>query len=244
MVLTKESLYFFISKFSKRSQLSVCSEPANIPVYQLSIDQSLVEEVPKVPQSPIVVNAVQNITTLSVETTSSDEKTVQIKRPTTLVLDCNRVDPVASTSECKSTTAQIENSIEKSSIRQIPKTLFRSNSSSLHKRPIVSFVPSATTSAGNKYKLSSELDQIFVISSCRSINDAVAATAIDADADDNYDSIEVIDERRMKNMPKSDRARLYKSNTFICEEYYTNEQLACVMDPDTAKEIIIEEKRE
>lgn len=206
-------------------------------MYQLSIDQSLVEEVPKVPQSPIVVNTVQNITTLSVETTSSDEKTVQIKRPTTLVLDCNRVDSVASTSECKSTTAQIENSIEKSSIRQIPKTLFRSNSSSLHKRQ-------TTTSAGNKYKLSSELDQIFVISSCRSINDAVAATAIDADVDDNYDSIEVIDERRMKNMPKSDRARLYKSNTFICEEYYTNDQLACVMDPDTAKEIIIEEKRE
>lgn len=200
------------------------------------------EEVPKVPQSPIVVNKVQKLTTLSsVETTTtSDEKSVQIRRPTTLVLDCNRVDPVASTSECKSTTAQIENKVEKSSIRKMPKTLFRSNSSSLHKRQS-SFVPSAATSAGNKYKLSSELDQIFVISSCRSNIDA--ATATDA-ADDNYDSIEVIDERRMKNMPKSDRARLYKSNTFICEEYYTNEQLACVMDPDTAKEIIIEEKRE
>lgn len=220
-------------------------------MYQLSIDQSLAEEEPKVPQSPNVVNTAQKSTTLSVETTTTcDEQSVQIKRPTTLVLDCNRVDPVvASTSacknECKSTTAQIENTTEKSSsIRQIPKTLFRSNSSSLHKRQST-FVPAATTSAGNKFKLSSELDQIFVISSSRSSNDGAAITDGDDDDHDNYDSIEVIDERRMKNMPKSDRARLYKSNTFICEEYYTNEQLACVMDhTDTTKDIIIEEKRE
>lgn len=216
-------------------------------MYQLSIDQSLVEEVPKVPKSPKLVNTAQKSTTLSVDTTTSDEQSVQIKRPTTLVLDCNRVDPVvASTSvslnEMKSTTAaQIETiaSTENSTVRQIPKPLFRSNSSSLHKRQST-FVPAATTSASNKFKLSSELDQIFVISSSRSSNDATTA---DVD-DDNYDSIEVIDERRMKNMPKSDRARLYKSNTFICEEYYTNEQLACVMDTDTTKETIIEEKRE
>lgn len=257
------------SKF-RRSQLSVCSEPANIPVYQLSIDQSLVEEVPKVPQSPNVVNTSQKSATLSVEmtttmpktTAASDEQSVQIRRPTTLgIVDCNRVDPVvvASTStECTTskatTSAQIESSAEKaaSSGRQMSKPLFRSNSSSLHKRPST-FVPAATTSAGNKFKLSSELDQIFVISSSsssRSNNDDASASASVTTAgggdDDNYDSIEVIDERRMKNMPKSDRARLYKSNTFICEEYYTNEQLACVMDTTTesAKETIIEEKRE
>ncbi|XP_055309368.1 uncharacterized protein LOC129573125 isoform X2 [Sitodiplosis mosellana] len=246
-----------------KSQLSVCSEPANIPVYQLSIDQTLAEEVvPKVPQSPNVVNKVQISTTLSVETTTttSDEQSVQIKRPTTLgILDCNRVDPVvvASTSnECTTTTTtattsvQIENPAEKpsSSVRQIPKTLFRSNSSSLHKREST-FVPAATTSAANKFKLSSELDHIFVISTSRSNNDGTFASVSAAGDDENYDSIEVIDERRMKNMAKSDRARLYKSNTFICEEYYTNEQLACVMDTTTtiiepAKETIIEEKRE
>lgn len=238
-------------------------------MYQLSIDQSLVEEVPKVPISPNVVNTSQKSTTLSVEmttttatktTTEIDEQSVQIKRPTTLgIVDCNRVDPVvvASTStECTTskaaTSAQIEISTEKStsSGRQISKPLFRSNSSSLHKRQST-FVPAATTSAGNKFKLSSELDQIFVISSssrsnidCTSASAPVAAAT--GDDDENYDSIEVIDERRMKNMPKSDRARLYKSNTFICEEYYTNEQLACVMDTtiESAKETIIEEKRE
>lgn len=227
----------------------MCSEPANIPIYQLSIDQSLTEEVPKVPKSPIVVNTTQKSTIKSVETstaavavaatTSDEQSAVQLKRPTTLVLDCNRVDPaVASTSGCAiksdSKTAPIESVIGKQLNRKSHNTkiLFRSNSSSLHKRQST-FVPAATTSASNKFKLSSELDQIFVISSNRPSNTD----------DDDYDSIDVIDERRMKNMPKSDRARLYKSNTFICEEYYTNEQLACVMDADS-KETTIDEKRE
>lgn len=233
-------IFFFIISWIYRSQLSVCSEPANIPVYQLSIEHSLAEKVPKVPKSPNVVDTKSTI--LSAETTC-DEQSVQLKRPTTLVLDCNRVDPiVASTSAFKTENKMRithENSTEKPSTRQIPKTLFRSNSSSLHKR-ISTFVPAATTSAGNKFKLSSELDQIFVISNNRSNNANNTAT----NEDDSYDSIEVIDERRMKNMPKSDRARLYKSNTFICEEYYTNEQLACVMDTKETKETIIEEKRE
>lgn len=69
-------------------------------------------------------------------------------------------------------------------------------------------MPIASAASNTKYKLSSELDQIYFISSNKD--------------DDNYDSIEVIDERRMKNLPKSEKARLYKSNTFICEEYYTN----------------------
>lgn len=219
-----------------RSQLSVRSEPANIiPVNQLLIEQSLTKDEPKVPQSYILVENGNHQSTISLETTS-DEQSVQIKRPTTLLLDCNRVDPVvASTSACKNENMKSSNgnSIENSSTRHVPKTLFRSNSSSLHKRSST-FVPAATTLAGNKFKLSSELDKIFVISGNRPNNAE----------DDNYDSIEVIDERRMKNMPKSDRARLYKSNTFICEEYYTNEQLACVMDTDTKESIQIEEKRE
>lgn len=160
---------------------------------------------------------------------TKEEQTVQIKRPTTLVLTCNHVTDETLAYEGNQT---VENSSEEASTQQsrISKTLFRSNSSSLHKRKS-RFVPAATTSASDKFKLSSELDQIFVICSNRPNN-------LD---DDNYDSIEVIDERRMKNMPKSDRARLYKSNTFICEEYYTNEQLACVIDVET-KEAIIEEK--
>ncbi|XP_031636980.1 uncharacterized protein LOC116349598 isoform X2 [Contarinia nasturtii] len=219
-----------------KSQLSVCSEPANIPIYQLSIEHSLAEEEPKVPQSPIVVDT----TTLTTEMTS-EEQSVQPKRPTTLVLDCNRVNSSVFKNETKMRIVSNEKSIEKPSTRQIPKTLFRSNSSNLHKR-ISTFVPAATTSASNKFKLSSELDQIFVISSNRSIN--TATNNAGTTEDDSYDSIEVIDERRMKNMPKSDRARLYKSNTFICEEYYTNEQMACVLDTKETKETIIEEKRE
>lgn len=158
--------------------------------------------------------------------TSSAEQTVQIKRPTTLVLDCNRVDIAVNDDDPKDMS-------EKPSTR-LPsqKPLFRSNSSGLHKR-LSTFVPVATSSATNKFRLSSELDQIFVISSSQPSN---------AD-DDNYDSIKVIDERRMKNMPKSDRARLYKSNTFICEEYYANEQIACTIDAD-AKETVVEEKQE
>lgn len=155
-----------------------------------------------------------------------EEQTGPIKRPTTLVLACNHVEGVTEGTLAYDGNQIVENSSEVVSIQQsrISKTLFRSNSSSLHKRKS-RFVPAATTSASDKFKLSSELDQIFVICSDRP----------------NIDDIEVIDERRMKNMPKSDRARLYKSNTFICEEYYTNEQLACVIDVDT-KEAIVEEK--
>lgn len=140
-------------------------------------------------------------------TTISEEQSLPIKRPTTLVLDCNRVDTfIPNTSIKKNANKQAnEDTCESASIQQtrISKPLFRSNSSSLHKRQST-FVPAATTSSSSKFKLSCELDQIFVISSNRPSN-------ID---DDNYNSIEVIDERRIKNM--KDRAKLYKSNTFIC----------------------------
>lgn len=187
------------------------------------------------PQSPIIINEMQNSTTLSIETTSG-EQSMQLKRPSTLVLDCNRVDPVlASTSAYKNKILSNDNVIENPSLRHVSKTLLRCNSSSLHKGQNT-FVPATTTSAANKFKLNSELDQIFVISRNR--------PNASADEDDNYDSIEVIDERRMKNMPKSEQARLYKSNTFICDEYYTNEQLASAMNTETKEQIIIEEKRE
>lgn len=191
----------------------MCSEPANLPPYQLSIDQSLPEELPKPPTPP--------------PQTSGE----QAKRPTSLVLKCNRIESTkaasATTSSTTTTNAIINEQTDAKQQEAIKKILYRSNSSSLHKRPS-SFVPAATTSANDKFRLSSELDKIFVISSNR-------PTALTAD-DENYDSIEVIDERRMKNMPKSDRARLYKSNTFICEEYYTNEQLADVIGAETTND--------
>lgn len=193
-------------------------------VCQISVDQS--EDVPKVPTPPPSPKDKLN--------TIIDERSIQIKRPTTLVLNCNRVDATDTITTLNKQSIELTDgrpSLLKS--KQLQKQLYRSNSSSLHKRSS-SFVPSATTSAGQKFKLSSELDEIFVISNNN------RPTNPD---DENYDSIEVIDERRMKNMPKSDRARLYKSNTFICEEYYTDEQLAGVIDAETS-EIIFEEKRE
>lgn len=145
-------------------------------------------------------------------------KFFQISRPTTLMLDCHSLNK---TEQRKI----VEEKDEAATVHEKQmKTLFRSNSSNLHKRQST-FVPAATTPSRNKFKLSSELDHIFVISNNRSSNTD----------DDNYDSIEVIDERRMKNMPKSDRARLYKSNTFICEEYYRNEPSSNVYDDEKAE---------
>lgn len=205
-VLLHLKIKFPILKTFYRSQLSICSEPAHIPVHQLSADHS--DVMPIVPN----VSNVEKKSAVEMKRASAD-KSPQMKRPSTLVLDCNRVETTLCVKNINKQTIGEANSQQ----RATQKTLFRSNSSSLHKRSS-SFVPVVTTSASNKFKLSSELDQIFVISSNRSNNVE----------DENYDSIQVIDERRMKNMPKSDRARLYKSNTFICEEYYTDKPLTSV----------------
>lgn len=154
--------------------------------------------------------------TLDEETsTISEEQSLHIKRPTTLVLDCNRVDTFIPTATIMKNAIKpvTEDTCDSASVQQtrISKPLFRSNSSSLHKRQST-FVPAATTSSSRKFQLSCELDQIFVISSNRPSN-------ID---DDNYNSIEVIDERRIKNM--KDRAKLYKSNTFICASSETTNE--------------------
>lgn len=154
------------------------------------------------PNLPNVEKIAQQITE-----ESASEQSLQLKRPTTLVLDCNRMETFApGTSSKKNVIKQATCSTSDDATVQPArptKPLFRSNSSSLHKRQST-FVPAATSAGSSKFKLSCELDQIFVISSNRPSN-------ID---DDNYDSIEVIDERRMKNM--KDRAKLHKSNTFIC----------------------------
>lgn len=195
--------------------MSVCSEPANLSIYQSSAENCFLKMSPTVPQSSNVVGSEQS----SIEMKTVSSSSLQTKRPSTLLLDCYCVENVSRQLIHNKDENQ---TLEKPSHPRHPKTLFRSNSSCLHKRQST-FVPTATTSSSNKFKLSDELDQIFVISSNHS-NDF---------DDEKYDSIDVIDERRMKNMPKSDRARLYKSNTFICEEYYTNKQLANVIEKDT-----------
>lgn len=188
-----------------RSQLSVCSEPSNIPTYQVANDHPLSGDVPKVPHS---TNAARTTETLAEEKncTISEEQSLQIKRPTTLVLDCNRVETFlpAHTSVTMHTSKPANEDICESASKQqqkarISKALFRSNSST-----VVQTV--AASSSSSKFKLSNELDQIFVISSNRQSNIE----------DDNYNSIEVIDERRIKNM--NDRAKLYKSNTIASSE--------------------------
>lgn len=206
-----------------RSQLSVCSEPSNIPIYQSINDRSLSGEVPKVPHSSNAIRTTQTLAEEKSTTTINEEQTLQIRRPTTLVLDCNRVETFIPKTSIIKRNASLnpanedtsESASASSSVQQsrISKPLFRSNSSSLHKRQST-FVPAATTPSSSKFKLSCELDQIFVISNNRPSN-------ID---EDNYNSIEVIDERRIKNM--KDRAKLYKSNTFICasSEPPTNEE--------------------
>lgn len=133
-----------------------------------------------------------------------------VKRPNSLLLNCNRNE---------FDNNDISGGQELTKKRKHHRYLYRSNSSSLHKRP-TTMVP-ITSPSNSKYKLSSELDQIYFISSNKD--------------DDKYDSIDVIDERRMKNLPKSEKARLYKSNTFICEEYYTSaqSQAKCDMERTT-----------
>lgn len=180
-------------------------------MYQLSIDQSFPEENLKVDER---LNEIETLAQLHEEDGDAStaaaaalpvpkpndpvvEVTV-VKRPNSLLLNCNRNE---------FDNNSISGGQQLSKKRKQNRYLYRSNSSSLHKRP-TSMVPCASAASTSKYTLSSELDQIYFISSNKD--------------DDNYDSIEVIDERRMKNLPKSEKARLYKSNTFICEEYYTN----------------------
>lgn len=207
--LTKWSFRF------SRSQISICSEPSNIPLYQLSVDQSFPEENLKVEERSteieILAQLHEEVGSSSTEATVAAALLPQrnneidtivevaaIKRPNSLMLNCNRNE---------FDNNSISGGLQLSKRRKHHRYLYRSNSSSLHKRP-TTLVPIASAASNTKYKLSSELDQIYFISSNKD--------------DDNYDSIEVIDERRMKNLPKSEKARLYKSNTFICEEYYSS----------------------
>lgn len=167
--------------------MSICSEPAPAPTYQLSVDQVLAEENPRQVNCPIQDTDNDSISNEIISPKNDETIPVAVKRPDTLILNCNR--------------NRNDNKQEK--IERNKKYLYRSNSSNLHKRPSLVSI-TATTSSKR------EFDQIYFISSNKD--------------DDNYDSIEVIDERRMKNLPKSEKARLYKSNTFICEEYYTQTQ--------------------
>lgn len=187
-------------------------------MYQLSVDQSFPEENSRIDERSNEIETlaqlheeVENQPSITAEVVAAlpsmpkaddvdaiVEAAAMVKRPNSLMLNCIR-------SEFDNNG--ISGGLPISKKRKQHRYLYRSNSSSLHKRP-TSLVPISSAANNNKYKLSSELDQIYFISSNKD--------------DDNYDSIEVIDERRMKNLPKSEKARLYKSNTFICEEYYTS----------------------
>lgn len=178
--------------------MSVCSEPATVSIHPAPVD---------IPTTQSIDNASE----LSTNNTAGQKskETDILMRPTSLMLTANRAESKPPTITERNESDKFTNESEQPT-KQVNtrKPLFRSNSSSLHKKPSL-FVPIATSSATEKFKLSNELDKIFVISDCQASN-------LD-------DSIKVIDERRMKNMPKSDRARLYKSNTIICEEYYRDE---------------------
>lgn len=204
-----------------RSQLSVCSEPANVSVHPVPVDHSGETNTDDVTKQP---------TTTPSPADNRTHKSQQIdgfKRPTSLSLRADRsetkptvIDATIS-ARCANETAQPSKQIG------IRKKLFRSNSSNLDKKPS-SLDSGASTSATDKFQLSNELDKIFVIS--------------DIETSNLDDSIQVIDERRMKNMPKSERARLYKSNTIICEEYYRGEPIVDLIDADKSvgNETIVE----
>ena len=126
-----------------------------------------------------------------------------VKRPDSLVLH-------------STTSGKISENADKSERKQ--KYLYRSSSTRHYKRQTTH--PQQQQQQRHqrkqqankqKCKLGNEFDQIYFISSNKE--------------DEYYDSIEVIDERRQKNFQKSDSARLYKSNTFICEEYYSSPPL-------------------
>lgn len=182
------------------SQNSICSEPPSSIPFQLSIEKCLPEE---------TVNNDEKVTIIvndNVEESRSKEGNDENR--------FIRIEPIRNSAEEKSAakrpnTLLVNKNESVYSERKHLKHLYRSNSSSLHKR--TSKIVSPTSDIVNdKYKLSRELDRIYFISSNKD--------------DENYDSIEVIDERRRKNLPKSEHSRLYKSNTFICEEYYSNPQ--------------------
>lgn len=173
----------------------MCSEPANVSVHPVPSDHAKIET--HVITSEIITS----------ENISNVEITDSLRRPTSLLLSSNRNDS-------KPSAISEKNEMEKQP--PLPQQQQQSNSrkslfsSSLHKKPNTR-VPTATSLVSAKFQLSNELDKIFVISDNQSSN-------LD-------NSIQVIDERRMKNMKKSDRTQLYKGNTIITEEYYTNEPL-------------------
>lgn len=208
------NIFLFISP-SVGSQASICSEPTNLVPFQLSIDHSLPEEtVTKDDQVTIIVNDNADQSLRNDNEIEAESKAIAARRPNTLLVNSHGNDSIYSE-------------------RKHLKHLYRSNSSSLHKRSPKLISPTSIT-ANDKYKLSRELDRIYFISSNKD--------------DENYDSIEVIDERRRKNMPKSEHSRLYKSNTFICEEYYSGSKPASAdeterMSPTAAVQSEQEDKR-
>lgn len=160
---------------------------------QLSIDQCLPEENKGATETTSAeINSKPSKTACNSNNVEIDSENVATaKRPDSLQLSQRKVDN------------------HTPSNRQYMRHLYRSNSSSMYKRPTKL---SATGGKSiDKSKLINENYQIYFISDNNKNND-------------NYDSIEVIDERRMTNLSKIDKNRLYKSNTSIYEEYYSRDK--------------------
>lgn len=96
----------------------------------------------------------------------------------------------------------------RSKIRSIRSDSIRSSERSLTK---VTADVTGSSDAKVKTKRESEEEHIYVISN---------------KDDDNYDSIEVIDERRMKMFSKIDPNRKFETNSSICEEFYLSSTAA------------------
>lgn len=189
----------------------MCSEPANVSVHPVPVDHANAEASagdatgqPTAGPSP------------AGNTPQSSQQTDVFRRPTSLSLRASRSEAKAATG-ASTVSAKWAEIVQPSQQTGVRKKLFRSSSSNLDAKP-VSSDPVAPALAPHKFQLSNELDKIFVISD-------IGTSNLD-------DSIQVIDERRMRNMPKSDRARLYKSNTIICEEYYKGETIVDFIDAD------------
>lgn len=90
-------------------------------------------------------------------------------------------------------------------IKQRRRNSLKTSERSLTKKSSNTSVPS--DSKTTKIKKESEKNHIYVISNKN---------------DEYYDSIEVIDERRMKMFAKMDPKRIYETSTSICEEYYNS----------------------
>ena len=130
------------------------------------------------------------------ETSLQPDKSTPLKRPDSLILNCSNNDnmPAATLHSLDDPKNKI---VATKEVKQ--KYLYRSNSSRTYRK-----------SYKSKLNLENEFDNIYFISSNKN--------------DDFYDSIDVIDERRMKNFKKTDSGGFFRSSSSIYSEYCSLDQ--------------------